>query len=66
MDAVASNLYATLYDLLIKELNDLSIGKSFNQARLKKMKEVCHLLMFYTQYDLSKDKNILNFIRLYE
>lgn len=43
------NLYNRLWKLLKEEISDLSIGYPYNEARLKQMRELCHVIM-YLQY----------------
>jgi len=39
-------LYNRLWKLLKEELTDLSVGHSFNETRLKQMRELCHVIMY--------------------
>lgn len=44
---------AKLFQLLKDELTDLNRGRSFNQDRIKYMKELCRLIIFlrYIEFD---------------
>jgi len=40
------NLYKRLYNLLKQEIADLNIGYPYNEARLRQMRELCHVIMY--------------------
>lgn len=59
------DLNGTLFRLLKDELDALRLGHPFNKDRLRKMKEICHLLTYYQYVDVSND-DIIKLVRMYE
>jgi len=58
-------LKGLLFRLLKDEIDDLSIGHTYNLVRIKKMKEICHLLTYYKYVDMS-DSDIMKIVRFYD
>ena len=58
-------LKGKLFRLLKDELDDLSIGHTYNLNRIAKMKEICHLLTYYKYVDMS-DSDIMKIVRFYD
>ena len=55
-------LKAKLFRLLKDEIDDLSIGHTYNLNRLRQMKEICHLITYYKYVDLD-ETDIIKIIR---
>jgi len=58
-------LKGKLFRLLKDELDDLSIGHTYNLNRIATMKEICHLLTYYKYVDMS-DSDIMKIVRFYD
>ena len=58
-------LKGKLFRLLKDELDDLSIGHTYNLNRIALMKEICHLLTYYKYVDMS-DSDIMKIVRFYD
>ena len=58
-------LKGKLFRLLKDELDDLSIGHTYNLNRITIMKEICHLLTYYKYVDMS-DSDIMKIVRFYD
>ena len=59
------NLYNRLYKLLNDELTDLSMGHAFNKARLRQMRELCHIIMYLKYVDINST-DIMQIFQFYD
>lgn len=60
-----TELNEILYRLFIEEMHNLELGHGYDRKRLNTMKEICHLLTYYTYVDMD-DTDVLKLIRFYE
>ena len=62
-------LRAKLFRLLKDEIDDLSIGRTYNVKRLHEINDLCHLIVFlsssYEFVDIN-DKDIIKIINLFK
>ena len=54
-----------LYRLLIDELESLNLGHTYNIPRIKLMREICHILVYYTYVDLD-NYDIMKIVNYYD
>lgn len=58
-------LNGKLFRLLKDEIDSLSIGHTYNIERLRFMRDICHLLMYYKYVNIS-NSDIIKVIKFYE
>lgn len=58
-------LKTKLYKLVIAELDDLSIGYFYNAKRISAMKEICHLLNYFSHVEID-DSDIIKMMKFYD
>ena len=58
-------LKETLTKLLLQEISNLELGHPYNKTRISMMKEICHILTYYTYVDMSDD-DMLRIVKLYD
>ena len=58
-------LNAQLFRLLKDELHSLSMGHTYDLRRLRKMREICHILTYY-RYVVMSNSDIVKLINKYE
>ena len=58
-------LKAKLFRLFKDEIHDLNLGHTFNKMRLKEMKRICRLLLYYQYIDVSS-KDLAKMVNFYE
>lgn len=58
-------LKAKLFKLLKDEIRNLQLGHGFNKRRLKEMKMICRLLLYYQYVEVSS-KDIVKVVNFYD
>lgn len=62
-------LRAKLFRLLKDEIDDLTVGHSYNLKRLQEINDLCHLIVFLSsayEYVDIKDRDIIKIINLFK
>ena len=58
-------LYTNLYSLFLAELNDLKIGKTYNDSRMQYMMDIINAIDYIKNGKLSR-KEIIKILKYYE
>lgn len=58
-------LNGQLFRLLKDELDSLATGHTYDLSRIRKMKEICHILTYYRYVDIS-NSDVIKLITYYE